>query len=732
MRRARLLIACFAAALLNLAPPAPAQAATQAERPRVGLVLGGGGARGAAHIGVLEALERHRVRIDCVAATSMGALVAGAWAAGVSPADMRAAMQGAQWNDMFQDNPGYTELNLRYKRLLERYVPGSEAGLDAAGVTYPPGAVAGQKIKLFINQLVRADRIEPDLGALALPVAILATDIGSGERVVFHTGSLTQAMRASMAVPGLLAPAEVDGRKLVDGGLVDNLPIDEVRALCQPDVVIAVNVGSPLLPAADVDSLLTVSAQMVALLTEQNVQLSLKALRPGDIYIRPALDGIRAGDFGRHADAARSGQAAAEAVAPALQALALDEDRWAHWLLALRGVDRVPPRVDEIRIEGLTLADTAVVRRHVGQRTGQPLETGRLNRDLLRVYGDGWYQSVDYNLLTTRERNVLRIAPVEKSWGPDYLRLAVNLDSTLSEGSTYSLRAAVQRTWINRLGGELLFSAEIGSRSALEFEWHQPLDAAQGWFGEVDLGTGWSFRDLYDDGQRISRFQIFQSSAEFALGRNLGLLGELRAGWRETVTRAALETGQLIFPAHAQYFGGATLSLELDQMNRLYFPTDGWAAQLRYFHSRRGDYARLGAELRGAFSLGDWVLGARAHYTGSTRGLLPPAEAGSLGGFLNLSGFARGQLVADRLAYGHLRAERIVGRAPLGLRGDLRLGLALEVARVSRPFTETRLTGLLDSATLYFGGETPFGPVYLGFGHSTSGSTNAYLFLGTP
>ena len=167
-------------------------------------------------------------------------------------------------------------------------------------------------------------------------------------------------------------------------------------------------------------------------------------------------------------------------------------------------------------------------------------------------------------------------------------------------------------------------------------------------------------------------------------------------------------------------------------MNRLVFPTDGWAATLHYFHSRRNDYARLSAELRGALSLGDWVLGTRAQYTGSTRGLLPPAEAGSLGGFLNLSGFARGQLVADRLAYGHLRFERIIGRAPLGLRGDLRLGLALEAARVSRPFTELRRRALLDSVTLYFGGETPFGPVYLGFGHSTAGSSNAYLFLGTP
>ena len=252
-------------------------------RPKVGLVLGGGGARGAAHIGVLELLEQLRIPVDCVAGTSMGALVAGAWAAGLSPLQMREALSRADWRDMFQDNPDYAELNWRNKRLSQRFLPGSEAGLRGGSAVVPPGVVSAQKIKLFINRLVHADAGELELQQLPLPVSIIATDIGTGERVVLRRGSLTQAMRASMSVPGLMAPLSLDGRKLVDGGLVDNLPVREVRERCGAEVVIAVNVGTAPLKPEEVSGLLTVSAQVLALLTEQNVQSTLAALTPADI-----------------------------------------------------------------------------------------------------------------------------------------------------------------------------------------------------------------------------------------------------------------------------------------------------------------------------------------------------------------------------------------------------------------------------------------------------------------
>lgn len=735
-----LALACGASAREHGAAPSPAaQAAAPAPaagaepgRPKIGLVLGGGGARGAAHIGVLEELEAMRVPVDCVAGTSFGALVAGAWAAGMTPAAMADAMVGADWADVFQDDPEHRELAVRQRQLLQRYLPGSEFGVGSAGVRGRTGAVTGQKIKLFISELIGAEHGAIEIAELPLPLAIVATDIGSGERVVFRSGDLGQAMRASMSVPGLMAPLEVDGRKLVDGGLVDNLPVEEVRSLCAPDIVIAVNVGSPLLPPDEVGSLLTVSAQMVLLLTEQNVTRSLARLGARDIYLRPVLDGIGAGDFALHAQAIERGRTAAGWVRSALAALALPEDAWRSWQAARARPVLPPAPVAAVEVAGLQRVHPRAVTRHLSQTEGQPLATAQLHRDLLRAYGDGWYESVDYRLVGPRERQVLRVTPIEKPWGPDYLRFALNLDTTLRQGSTYSLRTAYQKTWLDAIGAEAIVGAELGSRTGIDLSWRQPLEPVQRWFGALDLAAGWAHRDLFDRDLRAARYQVYRSTAALALGAEIGRLGELRLGWRETVWRGKLESGSLLLPERREYVGGLELALVLDHLNRLHFPTEGWALTLDALHSRKGDFTRLGAEGRAAWSSGPWVFAARARFSGSPRGRLPIFEAGQLGGFLNLSAYASGQIVADSVRYAQLRAERIVGRMPLGLRGDMRLGLALEAARAGGRFTELERDGLLDSLAIYLGGETAFGPAYVGLGLSSRGRTNAYLFVGTP
>lgn len=720
-----------ACALLALSLTAAA-AAEPPPRPRIGLALGGGGARGAAHIGVLETLERLRIPVDCVAGTSMGALVAGAWASGLDPATMRRELDTADWGDMFQDNPDYSELNFRAKRLAQRFLSGTETGITARGFIAPPGVVAGQKIKLFFNRLVRVDAGERDIARLALPLSIVATDIATGQRVVLREGPLAQAMRASMAVPGLMAPTEVGGRKLVDGGLVDNVPIREVRERCKADVVIAVNVGSPLLAADAIAGLLSVSAQMVAILTEQNVAQSLATLTPNDVYIQPDLGTITAADFERHAEAADRGRAAAEAVAAALGRLSVPAADYAAWQRRFETVPHAPPKVDAIEVTGLTRVAPGLVLRHLRQAVGEALDVARLEADLVRAYGDGHYEGVDYSLVPQDGRHVLRVSPVEKRWGPDYLRMAIALNSNFSQGSSYALRAAYQKTWLNRLGGELLFTGELGTYSGLGVEFHQPLDTLHEFFVGASSAYRRERRDIFEDDNRIAEYTLASGTTDVVAGVNLGLAGQVRLGRRWVYRKGTLDTGLPVVPEDSIRTNGWLFEAEFDQLNRLYVPSRGWAAHATYFETRQRDYGRLDLEGRVAHEIGAWVMGARAAYTTSPRGTLPFYDAGTLGGFLNLSGFASGQLVGDDVRYAHLRGERIVGRLPLGLRGDMRLGLALEAGRVGRPYTETGRRGWLDSTTVYLAGETPLGPVALGIGRSSAGSTNAYLQIGTP
>jgi NTE family protein len=706
--------------------------AGDAARPRIGLVLGGGGARGAAHIGVLEVLQKLRVPIDCVAGTSMGALVAGAWAAGMSPEKMREALAAADWSDMFVDNPEYAEMSYRNKLVSRSYLPGSESGVSANGVAYQGGVVAGQKIKLFFNQLVRANQGERNIEDLPLPLSIVATDIGTGERVVFRDGALTTAMRASMSVPGLLAPVDHQGRKLVDGGLVDNLPIAEVRERCRADVVIAVNVGSPLLKAEEVGSLLTVSAQMVGILTEQNVQRSLATLKAADIYIQPELNGITAADFSKHAEAAASGRAATQAATPKLARLAASETAYAAWWQGIEVSRRTSPRIDDIEIVGLNRVSPQAIERHLSVQPGETIRPTVIGRDLLRMYGDGYYESVDYTVLSQRDRNVLRIMPLEKRWGPDYARFSINLQADNSQGSTFGLRAAYHQTWLNPLGGELIYHGEIGTANRLGINYYQPLDARQRFFFEGTAGAGQTRLNIYEDDKRIAQYRDSETGVGAHLGVNVGLLGPLRLGWVHRHRYFDLDIGDPSLPRADKRFSGWKASLDFDQFDRMYFPTRGWAAQLSWFESPGQNYARAEADLRGAYAFGGTVVNARLRYTGSPRGDLPVYDAGTLGGFLNLTAFASNQIIGDDIRYVGLRGEQIIGRLPLGLRGDMRVGIALEAAKVGSPYTESQRRGVLDSTALYVGGETPFGPAYIGLGYSTSGASNLFLFVGTP
>ncbi|HYP67079.1 MAG TPA: patatin-like phospholipase family protein [Thiobacillaceae bacterium] len=718
--------------LLILVGAAPTHAVGDGpKRPRIGLVLGGGGARGAAHIGVLEVLERLHVPVDCVAGTSMGALVGGAYAAGLSPAEMRAELAKVNWKDLFNDFPDFSEQAYRSKNLAQRFIPGTELGVSAGGLRTLPSLVQGQKIKLFFNRLVRSNLGERNIESLPLPLSIVASDIGNGDRVVFRDGSLTAAMRASMAIPGLMSPYDYRGHKLVDGALVDNVPIAEVRDRCQPDVVIAVDVGSPLLKPDQVGSLVTVLAQTVNILTEQNVTHSLATLTPQDIYIKPDLDGIGSADFANYAKTADRGGKAAEAFADRLRALAVSEKEYAAWWNGIRFTKTEAPRVDAIEVAGLRYVNPQAVERHIEQRPGEPADADELDKDIMRIYGDGYYETVDYSLLSIRNRNILRVTPVEKPWGKDYLRFGMNLSTSVKD-STYTLRGTYQRTWLNSLGAELLLGGQIGSEPGVFADFYQPLEGRQHFFLEPAFELVRRKVPVYQDNHRIAEYDVNDTSLTLLAGANIGVLGQARLGWIERQKTASLATGAASLPEGRTRYGAWVVGIDLDQFDRLYFPTRGWTAKLDYSQPSGQGYTKLVTDLRGALSIGDYVIQGRLHYVDSPHGVLPVYDSESLGGTLNLSGFAPRQIVGDQIRYGSLRAEKIIGRLPLGLRGDMRLGVGLEAGKVDHRYTETDLQGWLNSVSLYLGGETPLGAAFLGYGYSTRGSSLIYLFIGTP
>jgi NTE family protein len=735
----RPLLACLLALVLpigdGLAQSAPAP------RPKVGLVLGGGGARGGAHLGVLEVLEELRVPFDCVAGTSMGAVAAGAYAAGVSPAEMKETIARTDWTTMFDDSAGRESLSLRRKDIEDRFYSGLEFGVTKDGLRYREGAVAGEKIKLYFNALVRADLGERSIEELPIPLTLIATDIGTGERVAMREGNLTTAMRASMSVPGAIAPVVRDGRKLVDGGLVDNVPVQEVRERCGAEVVIAVNVGSPLLKPDEVTGVLSVVGQVVNLLSEQNVAKSLATLGARDIYLRPELGTITAADFHRQIEAAALGRQAALAHADALRTLSVSPAEYRAWRAGIRLAPPAhPPVVDEVRIAGTRFVNPQELRASVRQKEGEPLDSKALEKDLVLIYSRGDLQSLDYSVLRERDRTVVKLTPLEKSWGPDYLRFGVNLASDFRSESPYTLRTLYRKTWINRYGAEMLTSVQLGSTQAAALEFYQPLDYRQHYFLRPFAEADQTKIGIYVDGDRIAEYRTRQNQLGLELGANLDVYGEAKIGWRERQLRASLDTGLPVFTNTRGNTGGITAAFAVDTQDYAFFPTKGYRANLTYFEavsgtSDTGKYGRLEGRLGGAWSPGDLVLLAGLEGGRTTSGVVPLGDGYSLGGLSRLSAFAPAQILGNE-AYGlvTLQAQyRLTKPTPiLGL--SLMAGVSYEAGYMKNPVTEQGLTGGLHSYGVYLASNSLLGPIYVGYATTSIRDRTGrfYLFIGTP
>ena len=708
-----------------------------AGRPRIGLVLGGGGARGGAHLGVLEVLEELHVPVDCIAGTSMGALVGGAYATGISPHEVEDLVRRTDWIRIFDDTAGRAGVDIRRKELDDRFYSALELGIGKSGVEFREGALAGEKLKLFFNELVRSDLGDREIQQLRMPLAIMATDIGTGERVVIREGNLTSAMRGSMSVPGLLAPVLRDGRKLVDGGLTDNLPVAEARSLCHPDVLIVVNVASPLLKPDQVKGIGTVVGQVVNLLTAQNVAASLKLVGPDDVYIEPDLGDIGSTQFTRQLEAAKQGRAAALAVKAKLEKLALPPAQYVAWQQALRLAEpQKAPVIDEVEVAHTRFVNPQTVREGIRQKEGEPLDTATLNADLVREFSQGDLQSLDYSVVSARDRTILRVTPVEKPWGPGYLRFGLNLASDFRSESDYNLRALYRRTWVNRYGAEFLLGGQIGSEQSLATEFFQPVDVRHVFFVRPYARTGLAKMPIYQGVDRLAVYRVQDTRGGLAAGMNLGLDGQASVGWVERRLGSVLDTGPDSFLNLTQTLGGPTATFALDTYDQPFFPTRGVRLDATYFDARHATeadkYTRFEARLGSAISSGRWSLLGALESGDTTGGQVPLGDAFTLGGPRRLSGFANDQLLGGRYTFGRVDAQyRLQYASPLwGL--TLIGGVTAEAGRMQKPLVADSLTGWQRSFGAYLAANTFLGPVYLGVSDAKNGRGRFYLFIGTP
>lgn len=722
------------------APPAamqPARPAAPDAAPRIGLALSGGGARGIAHVGVLKVLEEMRVPIHCVTGTSMGAIVGATFAAGRSPAEMAKLVLQADWAAMFRDQPPRKEIAIRRKVDDYKTLFAPEFGVTEDGLALPKGVIAGVSIEAFFRMLATPAIDITDFRRLPIPFRAMATDIETGEAVVLERGSVAQAMRASMSVPGAIAPVEIDGRLLVDGGIANNLPIDEARKLCA-DVVIAVNISTPPLKREEITSALSIVGQLVNFLGKQTVDDQLRRMGAQDVLIAPDLGDISASKFDRSAEAIAIGEQATRALADSLKRYSLPPEQYAALRATQLAEGRPLGTVDEIRIEGLKRTNPEVLLGLVESKPGQPLTEEAIGADLRRIFGRRDFEAISYRLVggDTGPRAMV-IEPREKSWGPDYLRFGLGLATDFESDSQFNLLVQYRRSWLNRLGGEWLTEVQIGQDTRLLTEFYQPLHEVGVWFTAPYLSIGQTTRGVFAGDDKVAEYRVRTGQVGVDLGATLGTWGLIRLGPSWSRIDAKVDTGIPLFPEVKETTAGMRATLFVDQTNHAFFPTRGYAAAAWAYAALESfgaaaSYERLEGRFRAATSWGPHTFYAYAAGGTDLDSDMPSYESFTLGGPLRLSGYRINQFAGRRYSFGRLMYYNQTIPLPDLLGSGVYVGGSAEIGRITDRVDSLPSPGTLWSGSIFLGADTFLGPLFLGFGKGSSDNWSLYLLLGVP
>ncbi|HEX7375342.1 MAG TPA: patatin-like phospholipase family protein, partial [Steroidobacteraceae bacterium] len=486
---------------------AQAAIAVPAGRPRIGLVLGGGGAKGAAHVGVISLLEELRIPIDCVVGTSMGALVGGTYASGQTADELLASILGISWADAIAFK-GYREKQpMRRKLAGVTYSNSLQFGVKDGNITTPRGFINTQNIEQTIKSLVSRSLGENDFDHLPIPFRAVATDMQTGDMVVLSQGDLAQAMRASMAVPGIFAPVNVDGKILGDGGLTRNLPVDIARQTCA-DVVIAVSVPNPPPTAEDLQSPLTLVGRTLDVLIEANEKQQLATLGPQDVTIVVPMGEVTSASFDKVAQAIPLGRAAAETHRAELLRYSLPAGEYAAWRAAHSRASKRNVRLAEVHVEGLERVSRDYVRNYLGLQAGQEVGQKEIAEAMDRVFALDDFESVQYELQGDPDNPTLAVHLREKSAMPNILRFDLGLAVGTDGNTAFSLSGDYLRPWINPLGGEVHGHLQFGRTSSGGVSLYQPLDERHAWFVEPGVYGSRSLEDIYFDGDAITRYEL--------------------------------------------------------------------------------------------------------------------------------------------------------------------------------------------------------------------------------
>lgn len=707
-------------------------------RPRIGLALGGGGARGIAHVRILRELEALHIPVDCIAGTSAGALVGALYASGKSPEQIEQVVLDTQWMAMFSDTLPRRERSLQRKGDdYEQLAPiGIGVGGRGKGIQLSGGVSQGERLIALFESVTGGSRVSGDFDDLSIPFRAIATDLNTGQAVVLDHGSLPMAMRASMSLPGIFRPVSIDGRVLLDGGVSNQVPIDVVRAM-GAERVIAVDVGTPLSELDRDASLVDVISQLSGFLTTRNAQRQLDTLGPQDLLIAPELTGkVATGDFDKAPEALQIGQQAADRAAPALRAFSQPAPVYQGWYATRtqRAVSSAPAPIAYIEMRNHTGYADALLLSYLPVEIGNPMDSKAMQEGVLRAYGMDTLASISYEETRRDDGRVgVVITAYEKPNGPAYLEAGFRLSNDLDGNHESNLRAGLLFAPLSPYGAEARITLQVGSEPALQGSYYHPFDVGNRYaFAAAGGYETRSFNVFDGDGNKTSRYRVQRSGANVALVRNVSNVLSLRVGVERFAGSASMDIGSPRVPRTDFDEGAFTAGAAYDNIDSVYFPRDGFLVKLGTYQSREG----LGADARfgqidldavGAFPFGSSAvqLGLRYHVTSS--GTAPLQSLYRLGGRWRLAGFQHNELTGQDYALGFAGYTYELGKV---LGRSAQVGGTVEYGNAWQRRSDMSLSDGIWNGSLFLGFDSWIGPLIFGLGMREGGHRVVFIELG--
>ncbi|MFP3516719.1 patatin-like phospholipase family protein [Pseudomonas sp. SIMBA_077] len=706
--------------------------AAEKPQPKIGLVLSGGAARGLAHVGVLKALEEQGIHIDAIAGTSMGAVIGGLYASGYKIDELEKLAMSIDWQEALSDSPAREDIPFRRKQDDRDFLVRQQLSFrDDGSLGLPLGVIQGQNLSLLLESLLAHSSDVRDFDKLPIPFRAVATDIVSGEKVVFRKGHLPQVIRASMSIPAVFAPVEINGQLLVDGGMVDNIPVDVAREM-GVDVVIVVDIGTPLRGRKELNTVFDILNQSITLMTRSNSEVQLASLKPEDVLIQPSLASVGVTDFGRSEEIINAGYRATQILENRLASLRQPAD---VELAIARSPEERNPVITAIKIENDSKIDDAVIRYYIRQPVGEPLDLTRLQRDMGTLYGLDYFDQVQYRVVHKGKDRTLVISARAKRSGTDFLRLGINLSDDMRGDSAFNLGASYRVNGINRLGAEWLTRAQIGDKQELYSEFYQPLDVGSRYFVAPYLNVQSQNVESILDNDPIAEYRLERYGFGLNLGRQIGNSGEIRLGIGEAWGKADVRIGERDLPSTSFTEGFYDVKYSFDSLDNVYFPHTGEdiSLSMRQFEPALGSderYRQWEFKLDKALSSGPntWILGGRYGRTLDQANIVTSSFL--LGGARQLSGFRQDAISGQNISL--MRAvyyRRLTPRSYMPLDFPLYAGASLERGRAWNNDNEFD-SGYINAASIFIGFDTPLGPLNFSYGFNDDNQKALYLNLG--